>query len=87
MVDERRSKIEPGIEAEVSDGTTPGEIELPPLFAKAHEAMKKAVEEAIQEHWRAGRPVQIWDDGKVVELYPDGTTVPPQREGDHNPPE
>src|SRR5882757_6649993 len=52
------------------------EINLPPLVAKAEEAMKKAVAAAIAEHWRAGRPVHIWRDEQVVALYPDGTTRP-----------
>lgn len=66
------------------------EIQLPPLFVKAEQAMKVAVAAAIAEHWRAGRPVHIWRDGRVVELYPDGTTVPTQRnsrESDQEPTE
>ena len=53
-----------------------GQIELPPLVAKAERAMKEAVAAAIAEHWRAGRPVHVWKDGRVVALYPDGRQVP-----------
>jgi hypothetical protein len=56
------------------------DIELPPLFAKADEAMKKAVAKAIAEHWREGRPVHIWRDGRMVSLFPDGTILPVERE-------
>jgi L-aminopeptidase/D-esterase-like protein len=56
------------------------ETELPPLVAKAAQAMKEAVAAAIAEHWRAGRPVYIWRDEQVVALYPDGTTLPARQE-------
>ena len=49
------------------------------LFDKAEEALHKAVAEAIEEHWRAGRPVHIWQDGQVVALYPDGRTEPVEK--------
>ena len=52
------------------------EDDLPPLARKAMQAMRKAVAEAIAEHWRAGRPVHVWQDNQVVALYPDGTAVP-----------
>jgi acyl-coenzyme A thioesterase PaaI-like protein len=60
------------------------EITLPPLVARAEEAMKKAVAAAIAEHWRAGRPVHIWRDEQVVALYPDGT-IRPSKEALMNP--
>lgn len=56
------------------------EIQLPPLFVKAEQAMKEAVAAAIAEHWRAGHPVHIWRDEKVVALFPDGTTTTVERE-------
>jgi hypothetical protein len=55
------------------------QLDLPPLAAKANEAMKEAVAAAIAEHWQAGRPVYVWRDEQVVALYPDGTTVPAKK--------
>lgn len=52
------------------------EKDIPPLFLKAHQAMKEAVKGAIAEHWRAGRPVIIWRDEQVMALFEDGTCVP-----------
>jgi hypothetical protein len=52
------------------------EKDIPSWAIKAHEAMKKAVRSAIEEHWRAGRPVYIWRDGQVMALFEDGTCVP-----------
>lgn len=50
--------------------------ELPPMFAKAEQAMKEAAAAAIAEHWNAGRPIYVWRDERVVALFPDGTSVP-----------
>lgn len=36
----------------------------------------EAVQDAIAEHHRDGRPVSIWEDGRIVLLYPDGTRRP-----------
>jgi hypothetical protein len=52
------------------------EKELPPWVVKANEAAKKAAKAAIEEHWRAGRPIYIWKDEQVMALYADGTCVP-----------
>jgi len=52
------------------------ERDLPDWVVKANEAMKKAVKAAVEEHWRAGRPVYIWRDEQVMALYADGTCVP-----------
>lgn len=54
----------------------PEDFELPPLYAKAFEALKKAVAAAIAEHWKAGRPVYFWEDERVVAVLPDGTRIP-----------
>jgi len=42
-------------------------------------ALRRAVAEAIQSHWRMGRPVSAWKNGRVVWIYPDGheELVPP----------
>lgn len=52
------------------------EEDLPPLVRKANQAMKQAVKAAIEEHWRAGRPVYIWRDEQVMALFADGTCIP-----------
>jgi hypothetical protein len=52
------------------------EKDLPPLMAKARRAMQEAAQAAVEEHWRAGRPVYIWRDEQVMALYADGTCVP-----------
>jgi hypothetical protein len=52
------------------------EKDLPPLAVKANQAIKRAVKAAIEEHWRAGRPVYIWRDEQVMALFADGTCVP-----------
>lgn len=52
------------------------EKDLPSWALKADEAMKKATQAAIAEHWRAGRPVYIWRDEQVMALFGDGTCVP-----------
>lgn len=49
---------------------------LPEIAVKASEALGKAVESAIAEHWRNGRPVYVWRDEQVVALYPDGRRFP-----------
>ena len=36
----------------------------------------EAVQDAIAEHHREGRPVSIWEDGRIVLLYPDGSRRP-----------
>jgi len=54
---------------------------LPPLVAKARRAMQEAAKAAVEEHWRAGRPVYIWKDEQVMALYADGTCVPARKEG------
>ncbi|MFY9823766.1 MAG: hypothetical protein WAM82_20465 [Thermoanaerobaculia bacterium] len=71
--------------ADDDDLELPDGVELPPLFEKAHRAMKEAVAAAIAEHWRAGRPVYVWQDGQVMALYPDGTCVPQGQEGSVTP--
>ena len=55
---------------------------MPEIFVKATEALRKAVEAAIAEHWRNGRPVYVWRDEQVVALYPDGTSAPVKRKGE-----
>jgi hypothetical protein len=54
---------------------------LPPLVAKARRAMQEAAKAAVEEHWRAGRPVYIWKDEQVMALYADGTCVPARKTG------
>jgi len=49
---------------------------LPPLAIKAEKAMKEAMAAAVEEHWRAGRPVYVWRNEQVMAVYPDGTAVP-----------
>ena len=49
---------------------------LPDLVIKAKKALEEAVEAAVAEHWRNGRPVYVWRDEQVMALYPDGTAVP-----------
>lgn len=56
------------------------QTDLPPLAAKANQAMKEAVAAAIAEHWQAGRTVYVWRDEQVMALYSDGTTVPATKE-------
>lgn len=56
------------------------EKDMPEIFVKATEALRKAVEAAIAEHWRNGRPVYVWRDEQVVALHSDGTAVPVKRE-------
>ncbi len=41
-----------------------------PLEVRAEMALKEAVQEAVEEHIRDGRPLYIWRDGKVVALSP-----------------
>lgn len=48
------------------------DTELPEISVKATQALGKAVEAAIAEHWRNGRPVYVWRDEQVVALHPDG---------------
>lgn len=49
----------------------------PSVFsARVIELMQEAVQDAIAEHHRDGRPVSIWEDGRIVLLYPDGTRRP-----------
>jgi hypothetical protein len=55
------------------------ENDMPEIFVKATEALRKAVAAAIAEHWRNGRPVYVWRDEQVVALHPDGTEVPVKR--------
>jgi hypothetical protein len=38
------------------------------LVAKARQAIKEAVADAIEDHRRTGDPIVVWKDGKVVEL-------------------
>lgn len=52
------------------------EEDLPPIVRKAYQALKQATKAAIEEHWRAGRPVYIWRDEQVMALFADGTCVP-----------
>jgi hypothetical protein len=40
-------------------------LELP-LLERATMALKAAVENAIEEHFREGLPMYIWRDGQVV---------------------
>jgi hypothetical protein len=51
-------------------------LDLPPLYAKAEQAMKEAIAAAIAEHWKAGRPVYFWENERVVAVLPDGTRIP-----------
>ena len=41
---------------------------LPPMIAKADQALKKAVRKVILEHKQTGDPLVIWRDGKVVHV-------------------
>jgi hypothetical protein len=52
------------------------EKDLPPLMVKARRAMQEAAKAAVEEHWRAGRPVYIWRDEQVMALFADGTCIP-----------
>lgn len=52
------------------------EKDMPEIFVKATQALRAAVEAAVAEHWRNGRPVYVWRDERVVALHPDGTAVP-----------
>jgi hypothetical protein len=56
------------------------EKDLPDIVVKAKRALEEAVEAAVAEHWRNGRPVYVWRDEQVVALHPDGTAVPVKRE-------
>jgi len=42
---------------------------------QAHEALRKAVAEAITEHRRNGVPIAIWRNGKVVRIPADQIEV------------
>lgn len=53
--------------------------DTPEIFAKAEQALRRAVEAAVAEHWRNKRPVYVWRDEQVVALYPDGSVVPVER--------
>jgi len=35
---------------------------------------------AVEEHWRAGRPVYVWRNEQVMAIYPNGTAVPVKAE-------
>ena len=39
-----------------------------PLEIRAEEAMKRAVEKAIEDHRRTGDPIVIWKEGKVIKV-------------------
>lgn len=52
------------------------EKDIPPFAANALKALREAVKTAIEEHWRAGRPVYVWRDGRSMALYADGTCIP-----------
>src|SRR6185436_1622269 len=56
------------------------DTDMPELFLKATQALRKAVKAAVAEHWRNGRPVYVWCDEQVVALHPDGTAVPVKRD-------
>ena len=53
--------------------------DMPEIFVKATQALREAVDQAIAEHWRNGRPVYVWRDEQVVALYPDGTSAPVEK--------
>lgn len=55
------------------------EKNMPEIFVKATRALREAVDAAVAEHWRNGRPVYVWRDEQVVALYPDGTSAPVHR--------
>ena len=40
------------------------------LQKMAEKAMKKAVQNVIENHKKTGRPVVVWQKGKVVKLSP-----------------
>jgi len=42
-----------------------------PLDVRALMALQAAVENAMEEHMREGRPFYIWRDGKTVGLTPE----------------
>jgi len=44
----------------------PADVLELPLLERATIALKAAVENAIEEHARAGLPMYIWRDGQVV---------------------
>ena len=47
------------------------------LFAtRVQQSLEQAVQEAIEDHHRAGNPVAVWRDGQVVLWYPDGSYQP-----------
>jgi len=58
----------------------PTPADLPEIVVKAKKALEEAVEAAVAEHWRNGRPVYVWRDGQVVALHPDGTATPVEPE-------
>ena len=41
------------------------------LAYRTEEALKKAVAEAIAEHWHSGVSIAIWCDGKVARVPSD----------------
>ncbi|MBI1976060.1 MAG: hypothetical protein HYS56_00955 [Candidatus Omnitrophica bacterium] len=41
---------------------------LPPVIAKAEQALKKAVRKVIIEHKQTGDPLVVWRDGKIVHI-------------------
>jgi hypothetical protein len=47
----------------------PNVLELP-LHVRAEMALRAAVENAMEEHARAGHPMFVWENDKVVELAP-----------------
>ena len=53
------------------------------------EALRRAVEEALLDHKRAGNPVAIWKDGHVEWVQPEDIPVPadPPARHDDRPPE
>lgn len=61
------------------------EKDLPPWVANALRASREAVKKAIDEHWRAGRPVYIWRDERVMALYSDGTCIPAEEVPEETP--
>ena len=59
--------LQPPADTEPMNGST--------IFTEAAlGAMQLAVEQAVEDHHRAGLPVAVWQDGRILMLYPDGTT-------------
>ncbi len=43
-------------------------------------ALRKAVQDALQQHRQAGNPIAVWCDGKVVWIPPEEIPLPPDQD-------